>query len=51
MFARLEAPNTIDSMFGSAHTHSIASRGGMAPEASTDMAIGAERPLARAPRS
>ena len=38
MFAALDAPNTIDSMFGSDHTHSIASRAGMAPDASTDMA-------------
>lgn len=39
MLAWLDAPNTIDSMFGCAQTHSMASRAGMAPEAKTDIAI------------
>ena len=39
MLVRLEAPNTIEAMFGCSHTHSMASLGGMAPEAKTDMAI------------
>jgi hypothetical protein len=33
MFPLLDAPNTMDAMFGCAQTHSIASRGGIAPEA------------------
>ena len=43
MLVRLDAPKTIDSMFGCAQTHSIASRGGIAPEAKTDIAIGRNR--------
>lgn len=39
IFPRLDAPNTIDAMFGCWQTHSIASRGGMAPDANTDMAM------------
>lgn len=39
IFALLEAPNTMDAMFGCAQTHSIASLGGMAPDAYTDIAI------------
>src|SRR5690606_5895009 len=35
---RLEAPNTIDSMFGCSAIHWMASFGGIAPEANTDMA-------------
>jgi hypothetical protein len=38
MFARLDAPNTIDSTFFWRATYSIASRGRNAPEASTDIA-------------
>ena len=45
--ARLEAPKTIDSMLGCAQTHSIASRGGIAPEAKTDIATAPEAALAQ----
>ena len=38
MFSRLDAPKTIDSMFGCSQTHSRASRGGIAPDAKTDIA-------------
>ena len=40
MFFLLEAPKTIDSIFGILQTYSTASRGAIAPEASTDIAIG-----------
>ena len=43
MFRALEAPNTIASTFGCAQTHSIASSGGIAPEANTDIAIARNR--------
>src|SRR5438067_4779199 len=46
MLARLEAPNTIERMVGCAHTYSSASRGGIAPEAITDMAMGWKRRVA-----
>src|SRR5207245_9133969 len=40
MFARLEAPNTMERIPLCLHTYSSASRGGIAPEARTDIAIG-----------
>ena len=43
MLRSLDAPKTIDSMFGCAQTHSIASSGGIAPEAKTDIAIARKR--------
>src|ERR1700733_11786361 len=43
---RLDAPNTIDSIFGCWQTYSIASRGGIAPDARTDIAIGRNRRVA-----
>ena len=46
MLARLEAPKTIDLMAGWRHTYSIASRGEIAPEASTDIATGRKRRVA-----
>ena len=48
MFALLEAPKTIDCTFGWPHTHSIASSGGIAPEAKTDIATARKRRSRRA---
>src|SRR5690606_12067264 len=45
---RLEAPNTIDSMLGCSAIHWIASFGGMAPEANTDIATARKRRFSRA---
>jgi len=39
MLPRLDAPNTIDSILGCWQIHSMASFGGIAPDANTDMAM------------
>ena len=44
---RLDAPKTMDSMFGCEATYSMASSGGMAPEARTDIAIARNAALAQ----
>ena len=43
MLRALEAPKTIERTLGSEQTHSIASCGGIAPEAKTDIAIARKR--------
>ena len=43
---RLDAPNTIDSIFGWRQMYSIPSWGDSAPDARTDMAIGLKRRVA-----
>ena len=48
--ALLEAPKTIDSRLGSPHAHSMASRGGIAPEAKTDIATARKGRFSRASR-
>src|SRR6478752_2692602 len=48
MLARLDAPKTIDSIRGMEASHSIASAGGTAPEANTDIAIARNRRVCKA---
>ena len=43
MFAPLDAPNTIDWICGWRQTYSMAARGSIAPDASTDIAISRQR--------
>jgi hypothetical protein len=43
MLPRLDAPNTMASILGWRQTYSIASRGAIAPDASTDIATGRNR--------
>ena len=48
IFARLEAPKTIDSTLGNEVTHATASSGWIAPEAKTDIAMARNFRLFRA---